>query len=120
MIVNSFKQEQEKANTLSRIRTGKDQPFKAKKDAPMTTSKHSHRFVETYDGLVGFGLDRQTDEKTMIYYLQKFSDDAMADVIVQRMQDDELAAMFEMLSNLLRRHLSESEYHELFLKDEHD
>ncbi len=82
--------------------------------------KHSHRFVETYDGLVGFGLDRPTDEKTVIYYLQKFSDDAMADVITKRMQDAELSTLFEMLSDLLRKYLSENEYHALFLKDDHE
>ncbi len=36
---------------------------------------HSHDFIESYDGLVGFGLNRETDENTIIYYLQKFSDD---------------------------------------------
>ncbi|MBW1763489.1 MAG: cytoplasmic protein, partial [Deltaproteobacteria bacterium] len=35
---------------------------------------HSHKFVEEYEGLVGFGMDRETDENTLIYYLQKFSD----------------------------------------------
>lgn len=82
--------------------------------------KHSHRFVETYDGLVGFGLDRPTDEKTVIYYLQKFSDDAMADVITKRMQHAELSALFEILSDLLRKYLTEDEYHALFLKHDHE
>lgn len=82
--------------------------------------KHSHRFVETYDGLVGFGLYRPTDEKTVIYYLQKFSDDAMADVITKRMHDAELSTLFEMLSDLLCKYLSEDEYHALFLKDDHE
>jgi hypothetical protein len=35
---------------------------------------HSHNFVETYRGLVGFGADRKIDENTVIYYLQKFPD----------------------------------------------
>ena len=33
---------------------------------------HSHNFVETYKGMVGIGADRDTDEKTIIFYLQKF------------------------------------------------
>ncbi len=33
---------------------------------------HSHDFVENYEELVGFGLNRDTDEKTIIFYLQKF------------------------------------------------
>ncbi len=80
---------------------------------------HSHNFVETYQGLVGFGLDRKTDENTIIYYLQKFSDDELMQVIKSRLQDQELAALFDILSDLLRKHLDEGEYHRLFLKEEH-
>jgi len=32
--------------------------------------KHSHKFVEEYNDLVGFGFDRKIDENTLIYYLQ--------------------------------------------------
>jgi len=28
-------------------------------------AKHSHNFVETYNDLVGFGLNRETDENTI-------------------------------------------------------
>lgn len=80
---------------------------------------HSHAFVEDYDGLVGYGLNRETDEKTVIYYLQKFSDDALIEVLAPRMTDGELGEVFDLLSDLLRRHLSEPEYHRLFLKEEH-
>jgi len=38
-------------------------------------SKHRHTFVETYDGLIAFGMSREIDEKSLICYLQKFSDD---------------------------------------------
>lgn len=82
-------------------------------------AEHSHRFVEEYTDLVGFGLDRQTDQATMQVYLQKFSDDALMARLLPRLSDEELAAMFDYVSGFLRRHLSEPEYHELFLKDEH-
>jgi hypothetical protein len=81
-------------------------------------AKHTHQFVERYDGLVGFGLDRETDESTLIYYLQKFSDDAVMAAIIKRLEDRELAELFDGISRLLRRHLTEVEYHRLFLKDE--
>jgi hypothetical protein len=77
---------------------------------------HSHAFVEHYDGMVGYGLNRETDEKTVMYYLQKFSDDALMDIMVSRMTDDELGQIFDLLSHLLRSHLSEPEYHRHFLK----
>jgi hypothetical protein len=82
-------------------------------------AKHTHRLVETYDGLVGFGLDRKTDEKTIIYYLQKFSDDELMEHLIGRLTDDELNEIFSTLTRLLKKHLTESEYHSLFLKDDH-
>lgn len=78
---------------------------------------HTHRFVEEYDGLVGFGLDRPTDENTVRCYLQKFSDDALTAALLPRLDDAELAGIFDLISRLLRRHLSEEEYHRLFLKE---
>ena len=80
--------------------------------------RHTHRFVETYNGLIGFGLDRETDEKTITCYLQKFSDDAVMAAIIKRLDDGELIAIFDLINRLLRRHFTEAEYHRLFLKDE--
>lgn len=80
---------------------------------------HSHKFVETYQGLVGFGMDRENDQNTVMYYLQKFSDDTLLQTLVKRLGDDELNEIFSLVTRLLKRHLSESEYHRLFLKDDH-
>lgn len=79
---------------------------------------HSHRFVEIYKGLVGFGLNRETDENTVKFYLQKFSDDNVLERITPRLTDDELDQLFGLVSRLLRDYLSEDEYHRLFLKDD--
>lgn len=78
---------------------------------------HTHQFVETYDGLIGFGLDREVDENTVICYLQKFSDDQLMSQLIRRLSDEELSEIFELISRLLKKHLSEPEYHRLFLKD---
>ena len=80
-------------------------------------SDHSHNFVENYTGLVGFGFDRETNENTIVYYLQKFSDDALIDTLIKRLGDDELERLFDLMSTLLKKHLSETEYHRLFMKD---
>ncbi len=82
-------------------------------------AQHSHNFVEEYDGLVGFGLDRETDEHTIIHYLQKFADDAHIQTLIKRLTDEELEEIFNLLNRLMKRHLSEPEYHRLFLKDDH-
>ncbi len=80
-------------------------------------SEHSHRFVEDYQGLVGYGFDRPTDEATVQVYLQKFSDDQCLKRLLPRLSDQELGDIFNLLSEILRRHFSEEEYHLLFLKD---
>ena len=47
-------------------------------------AKHSHEFVETFEGFVGFGLDRHTDEDAVRVYLQKFSDDRLMDAVLKK------------------------------------
>lgn len=81
-------------------------------------AKHSHGFVETFDGFLGYGMDRQTDENTVQVFLQKFSDDDLMATIIKRMSDDDLAEVFDVISKILKKHLTEPEYHHLFLKDE--
>ncbi len=80
-------------------------------------SIHHHRFVEEYDGLVGFGMDRETDEASLVVYLQKFSDDDLMEILKKRLKENELEELAGLVSRLLRTHLSEKEYHRLFLKD---
>ncbi|MGD8522958.1 MAG: cytoplasmic protein [Desulfobacterales bacterium] len=80
---------------------------------------HSHTFVETYEGLMGFGADRKTDENTVICYLQKVCDDTLMEQLMPRLSDDELSEIFDLITRLLKKHLTNEEYHRLFLKDNH-
>ncbi len=79
--------------------------------------KYSHQFVENYDDLMGFGLDRKTDEKTITCYLQMFSDDELMKVLIQKMSDDELSEIFSLITRILQKYLTEPEYHTFFLKE---
>jgi len=81
-------------------------------------AKHSHEFVEKYTGLVGFGLDRETDEYSITYYVQKFSDDELMKLLRSRMSNSDIQALADMLISLLKTYLSNQEYHRYFLKDE--
>ena len=81
----------------------------------MTT--HRHRFVEEYDGLVAFGFSREVDEKSLMYYLQKFSDDDFLHVLMPRLEEGEMSQLFELITQLMKKHLSDEEYHEYFLKE---
>jgi hypothetical protein len=78
---------------------------------------HTHRFVEVFDGFIGFGLNAESDMDTVIYYLQKFSDDTLMQLLRKRLTETDRQAIFDLLSGLLRKHLSEPEYHRYFLKD---
>ena len=81
-------------------------------------AKHSHRFVETFDGFLGYGLDRESNENTVQVYLQKFSDDHLMKTILKRMTDDDLSKVFEITCKMMKKHLTDAEYHQLFLKEE--
>jgi hypothetical protein len=85
-------------------------------EVPMAV--HSHRFVEDYEGFVGFGLNREADRDTVTYYLQKFSDDQLMALLRERLTDDERQTIFDLISDLLRKHLTEPEYHRYFLKED--
>ena len=80
-------------------------------------TRHSHRFAEEYTGLVGFGMDRETDEASLTVYLQKFADDRFMTVMRERLTDREIEDLVHLLNHLLRKHLDDEEYHELFLKE---
>lgn len=80
--------------------------------------KHSHKLVEDYDGLVGFGYDRDVNEKTITYYMQKFSDDALMALINPRISDEDMEDLFNRVGGLLKKYLTEEEYHEYFLKED--
>ena len=78
---------------------------------------HSHRFIEEFGGFVGFGLNQESDKDTVTYYLQKFSDDQLMALLRNRLSDQDRQSIFDLISALLRKHLSEPEYHQYFLKD---
>ena len=80
-------------------------------------TQHKHEFVETWTGPLAQGFDRPTDEATLKVYLQKFSDDELLEAILPRLSDGELEEFFRLVAVTLRRHLSDAEYHELFLKE---
>lgn len=80
-------------------------------------TKYSHQFVETYEGFIGFGWDRQTDENSIICYLQMLGDDDLMKSLVTRLADDEIDKIQLMISKLLKKYLTDAEYHQLFLKD---
>lgn len=64
-----------------------------------------------------FGLNRETDERSLAAFIQKFAEPIFLQTIISRLEDAEITAILDFLSGLMHKHLSEEEYHRLFLKD---
>jgi len=79
--------------------------------------KDSHQFVQEYTGLGAFGINRETDEETVMFYLQKFSEDSFLKALLPRLSDEELEEIYLWVNRHLKAHFTEDEYHSLFLKD---
>ena len=80
--------------------------------------KDTHNFIQEYKGVGAFGMDRKTDEETIMFYLQKFSEDSFLTTFIPRLSDEELEEIYLFINKKLKKHLIEEEYHTLFLKDE--
>ncbi|MBU0674834.1 MAG: hypothetical protein KJ950_09350 [Proteobacteria bacterium] len=64
-----------------------------------------------------FGLDRQTDEKSLVAFIERFAQPRFLSVLVSRLTDDELIGILDHLTMTMQRHLVEEEYHHLFLDE---
>ena len=66
---------------------------------------------------IAFGLDRATDERSLILFLERFTRPELLATLVPRLTEEEIIALLDQLSALMKKHLREPEYHRLFLKD---
>jgi len=64
-----------------------------------------------------FGLNRETDERSLAAFLRLFSRPPFTDVLIPRLSDDEIQGLVHLLTAVMHNHLSEQEYHELFLAE---
>ena len=66
-----------------------------------------------------FGLNRATDEQSLVAFLRLFSADRLTQELVPRMSEEEIHQLVDLLTQIMRNHLSGDEYHRLFLGEEH-
>lgn len=64
-----------------------------------------------------FGLSRETDERSLAAFLQRFAEPAFLQTLIPRLEEGEITSLLDFLSSLMHKHCSEKEYHRLFLKD---
>lgn len=66
-----------------------------------------------------FGMNRATDEQSLIAFLRQFSSDRLTAALVPRMSEEEIHQVVDLLTGIMRNHLSGEEYHRLFLGEDH-
>lgn len=64
-----------------------------------------------------FGFDRGTDEESLLLFLQRFTDKKVLDVLLPRLQNEDIFSTVDFLTAIMQKHLSDHEYHSLFLEE---
>lgn len=65
-----------------------------------------------------FGINRATDEQSLATFLQHFSAERLTRALVPRMTEQEILQVIDLLTGIMKNHLSGDEYHTLFLGEE--
>jgi hypothetical protein len=64
-----------------------------------------------------FGFDRATDERSLGQFLERFVDKQVMNTLLPRLQDEDITDIVDFLTGIMRKHMSEKEYHALFLAE---
>ncbi|MDX1775898.1 MAG: hypothetical protein R3297_04905 [Desulfobulbales bacterium] len=62
-----------------------------------------------------FGFGRSKDEQSLHMFLHRFTDQKVLAALVPRLQDEDILATVDFLTAMMQKHLTEEEYHTLFL-----
>ncbi len=66
-----------------------------------------------------FGLNNQLDQQSFSLFLQLAGRQEFAETLASRLSSDEIDDAVNSFMALIKQHLSEDEYHKLFLGDTH-
>lgn len=69
--------------------------------------------IDPYE--ICFGLNRRTDEQSLGSFIRCFASPALLETLIPRMTDAEITEAVDFLSKIMGKHLTEKEYHTLFL-----
>lgn len=64
-----------------------------------------------------FGLDEKLDKESFACFLQLAGEKKFAEILSERVNSQEILNFVDSFTALLRKYLSEDEYHKLFLQD---
>ena len=65
-----------------------------------------------------FGFDRETDQRSLRSFIGRIAGPEMLDELLHRLSSQEIESVVDLFTGLMKRHLSEKKYHNLFLGDE--
>lgn len=65
-----------------------------------------------------FGLNLETDQRSLALFLQLFSRKEVIEVLIPRLNEEEIHHLVDSCTTILSRHLTEQEYHRLVLGEE--
>jgi len=66
-----------------------------------------------------FGLNKQLDQQSFSCFLQLAGRREFADFLSDRLSENEIHSFVDFFTGLLKRNLTQEEYHRLFLQEEH-
>jgi len=66
-----------------------------------------------------FGLNEQLDQQSFSCFLQLAGRREFADFLSKRLSEEEIHSFVNFFTGLLKRKLTQEEYHRLFLQEEH-
>ena len=83
----------------------------------MTSKKQNNPEDISNSEAISFGFDRSTDERSLALFLSCFADRQLLDTLLPRLADQEILQVVDFITGLMQKHLSEEEYHKLFLSE---
>lgn len=67
---------------------------------------------------MSFGLSTDLDRKSVACFLQLLGRKELAETLAERLSSAEIEALIHSLTGLMKKNMTEDEYHELFLQEE--
>ncbi len=64
-----------------------------------------------------FGLNLELDRKSIACFLQSMANPNLAETLASRLSSDDIQEIVHSFTGILKQHLTEDEYHQLFLQE---
>lgn len=65
-----------------------------------------------------FGLSTELDRESVTCFLQLLGHKELAETLAARLSSTEIEKLVHLATGLMKKHMTEDEYHELFLQEE--